>query len=117
MSNPFGGKITWPTGDNRYSANVQDGLVPFISNIISLITLVAGLWAFFNLIVAGLNYIANGDKPDELKKTHERIYMSIIGLAVIASSYVLAGVIGMILFGDPLALINIRIAGPGNSNL
>jgi hypothetical protein len=90
------------------------GLVGLISNIVKIITVVAGLWSLFNLIFAGFSYVTSGDKPDEISKANSRIYMSLIGLVVIVGAMILAGIIGWMLFGDAAFILRPTIYGPGS---
>ena len=73
---------------------------------------VAGLWAFINLITAGLTYITSGDNPDAVKKAGERIYMSLIGLVLVVGSFIIAAIMGWILYGDSSAILSPKIYGP-----
>jgi len=107
------GNISAPPQLDAYNADItKGGLTSLLSNIIRLITIVGGLWAFFNLLLAGFTYITSGDKPDEIKHAHERIYMSLIGLVVLVGAFIIAGIIGYLLYGRADALINPVIYGP-----
>jgi len=89
------------------------GLIAFLSNIIRLIMIAGGLFAFFNLIIAGFQYIASNGDSKNTSAAWSRIYMSLIGLVVIVSSFALAGIIGYVLFKDWTAILNPKIYGPG----
>ncbi len=102
-------------GPGGYAADIQSGgLLQLVSNIVKLIIIVGGLWAFFNLLIAGITYITSGDKPDEIQKATQRINLSLIGLLVLVGSFVLAGIFGYLLYGDASAILNPKIYGPGN---
>ena len=100
---PFYGDLLYPGG----------GIIGFASNLIKLIMIVAGIWAFINIILAGFGYITNPDKPEELSKANDKIYKSLLGLAIIAGSFILAAIAGWILFGDASAILIPKIYGPG----
>lgn len=88
------------------------GLILFISNVIKLGTLVAGLWVFANIITAGLMFISgSGDKsvPDKAK---DQIVHSVAGLAIIVLAYLLIALISFFFFGDPGYILNPTIVGP-----
>ena len=89
------------------------GLLGLVSNLVRLIIIVGGLWAFINLVLAGFSYVVSGDKPDELAKAHARIYMSVIGLVVMVGSFALTMVVSFLLYGDPSAIFNPELATPG----
>ncbi len=95
------------------ATSTTNGLVFFLSNIIKLVTVGAGLFAFINLIIAGFTYISAGSDSKKTTEAWSRIYMSLIGLVVIVASYAIAGVLGMVLFGSPTAILSPTIYGPG----
>lgn len=104
------GDIPRPTHLDKYP---DLGLIPLLSNVLKTAMVIAGLWAFINLILAGFTYVTSGDKPDELKKANSLMTNSLIGLAIIVSSFTIAAIVGWILYGDAGALLNPRIYGPG----
>lgn len=93
--------------------DVGSGLPNFISNIIKVIFIAGGLFAFFNLMIAGITYItANGDKA-KLENALSSINMSLIGLVILVGSAVLTGIISFLLYGDATAILQPTITGPG----
>jgi hypothetical protein len=111
-TSPFGA-IDSPLKNTGYSDLAGGGLIMFISNIIKLVTIGAGLFAFINLIIAGFGYISAGNDAKKTTEAWAKIYMSLIGLIVIVSSYTLAAIIGWVLFKDPTAILSPKIYGPG----
>jgi hypothetical protein len=91
------------------------GLIDFISNILKLVTVVAGLFAFINLILAGFTYISSGSDPKSTQAAMAKINMSLIGLVIIAASYAIAAIAGLVIFGDSTAILTPVIYGPGVS--
>lgn len=110
------GSITNPLtkiNPQGYQDLEQGGLIAFISNIIKFVTIAAGLFAFINLIIAGFTYISAGSDSKKTGEAWSRIYMSLIGLVIIVSSYALAAIIGLVLFGSATAILQPQIYGPG----
>lgn len=94
--------------------DVGTGLPDFISNIITIIFAAAGLFAFFNLMIAGFSYIsAAGDEKKILAAT-QSINMSLIGLVVMVAAAAVTGVVSYLLFGDATAILSPNITGPGS---
>jgi hypothetical protein len=89
------------------------GLIVFVSNFIKFAVVVAGLFAFFNLIGAGYMYISAGSDSKKTAEAWAKIYMSLIGLVVIIASFAIAGILGYLLFGNADAILNPKIYGPG----
>lgn len=115
MASPFGTIINplEKSYGGLYSTEPGMGLIGFISNLIKFITIGAGLFAFINLIIAGFGYIGAGSDTKKTAEAWARIYMSLIGLVIIVSSYAIAGIIGLLLFKDATAILSPKIYGPG----
>ena len=84
----------------------------FLNYIIRLITIIAGLYAFANFVLAGLQYIQSSGNPEGVSQAWTKIYQSIIGLAIVILAYVLAALLGLILFGNATAILSPTIYGP-----
>lgn len=107
------GTINPPPGAAAYGGSVFGGLVPFLNNILRLIFVIAGLFALFNLIIAGFGFMTAGGDPKAIEKAWSKIWQSLIGLIIIVASFLLAAIFGYLLFGDPMAILQPKIWGPG----
>lgn len=105
------GTINWPSA---YPSLEQGGLTQFIANVIYLIATAGGIMAFLNIIMAGFAYISSGGDSKATQAAWAKIYMSLIGLVIIVASFLVAGLIGIVFFGDAGALINPKVVGPGS---
>jgi hypothetical protein len=103
------GTIANPT---NYVGLSEQGLIKFLNNLITLITVIAGIWTVFNLISAGLIYLNSNNEPQKLTIAGNKILQTVIGLAVIATAYTLAGILGYILFKNATILINPKLTQP-----
>jgi TRAP-type C4-dicarboxylate transport system permease small subunit len=99
------GTLDQPPGVEEF--NTAAGLDPdqsplpfFISRMIRLISLLAGLWSFVNIIVAGYTYITGQGNANSHEKVRNLVTMSVLGLFLIVLSYMVGGLIGLIFFGD-----------------
>jgi len=90
----------------------QTGLIGFFNNVIRLLIVVGGLFAFLNLILAGYGFLSAGDDPKKMAAAWQKIWQSMMGLLFILGSFVLAAIFGYLLFGDPTAILNPKIYGP-----
>lgn len=109
------GKIEPPPGVNKYQTQVGGdniGLILFLSNLVRLITIVAGIWTMFNFVLAGIAYISASGDAGKTEKAAKNITNSIIGLAIIAFSYTIAGLAGYLIFGDASYILNPQLVGP-----
>jgi len=89
------------------------GLILFLNNLVKLLIVVGGLFAFFNIILAGYGFMSAGDDPKAMGRAWAKIWQSLFGLLFIAGSLVLAAIFGWLLFGDASAILIPRIYGPG----
>lgn len=82
------------------------GILLLTSNLIQILFLIAGTWVIINLVLAGYAYLSSGGKTDVHIKVRDKISMSVIGLIVMISSYMVAGLVGYIFFGDATYILN-----------
>lgn len=88
------------------------GATSLLAAIIRLITIAGGLYAFVNIAIAGVSFISSAGNPETIQRAWARIYQSLIGLSVIVLSFALAGLLGMMLFGSPSAILRPVLTGP-----
>lgn len=94
-----------PAG-SAYTDLASGGLVSFLNNLVTLITVIAGIWTVFNFIAAGYMYLNSNNEPQKITSAGNKILQSVIGLAVVAAAYTIAGILGYILFKDATILLN-----------
>lgn len=94
--------------------SVTTGLPIFISNIVRLIMIGAGIFAFINLVIAGLLYVTSAGDEKKVSQALASINMSLIGLVVLIASFAITGIVSYILFGDATAILQPTIYGPGS---
>lgn len=83
-----------------------------LSNILRLITVAAGLFAFVNFVLAGLGYIGSSGNPEAVQRAWQKIYMSLVGVSVVILSFAFAALLGQLLYGNPNAILQPTITGP-----
>lgn len=81
------------------------GIVSLLNSFLKLIFIAAGLWGFFNIIFAGFSFMNAGGDPKNITKAWDKIWQSIVGLLIIVLSFLLAAIIGIILFRDPMYIL------------
>lgn len=92
------------------------GLSTFISNVVTIIFAAAGLFAFFNFMIAGFSYITAGGDAKKIEAATASINMSLIGLVVMVGAAALTGIVSYLLFGSATAILSPSISGPGSFN-
>ena len=111
------GPITNPLtemGSSYGNIDAENGLVMFLSNLIKFINIAGGLFAFVNIVLAGLQYISSQGNPEQTDAAWKKIYMSLIGLVIMVSANALAAILGKILFGSWDAILKPSFYGPGS---
>mgnify|MGYP001156267489 CR=1 FL=1 len=88
------------------------GLIKFLNNLIRLLIMAGGIYAFLNLILAGYGFLSAGDDPKKMAAAWQKIWQSMLGLLFILGSFVLAAIFGWLLFGDAGAILNPKLYGP-----
>lgn len=106
----FGSRLNSPQGSN-YSQEAG-GLIIFFNTILKIALWGSLIFALVNLLVSAIQFISSGGNPEFIKQASGRIWISLLGVVVAASSLVLAGLFGLIFFGDATAIINPVIRGP-----
>lgn len=110
ISDPFGTSGLNVTG--LAGTTSGSGLIIILNNLIKFIIVVAGLYTFWNLISAGYGFMSAGGEPKAVEKAWAKIWQSLIGLLVVAGSFVLAAIFGWLIFKDPSALLVPKLYGP-----
>ena len=103
------GKVTPPS----FISEDPSGLITLFNNILRLLIVIAGIYALFNFILAGYDFISAGGDPKKIDAAWAKIWQSMVGLLLIAISFALAALIGKLLFGNVGAILNPKIYGPG----
>ncbi|MBI5358142.1 hypothetical protein HZB69_00730 [Candidatus Amesbacteria bacterium] len=95
-----------------YSGLVNGGgLLVILNNLIKLAIVGAGIYAFWNIVLAGYGFLSSPEAKD-IGKAWSRIYQSMYGLLIVAGAFVLAAIFGWIIFKDPMALLAPKFYGP-----
>lgn len=107
------GTVAPPPGTPQ-TAGPLDAVVKILNVGLNLIMIVAGLLTLVSFILAGYTYLTAGGEPKKIEEANKRILLTVIGLILVVSAPVLAGVVGMIVFGrwDAILRPEIETIGP-----
>lgn len=95
--NPFG-SITAPQSATNFGTEPGPAIGKLIQFGLRALVIGAGVYALFSLVLAGYSFMSAGDDSKKVSGAWAQIYQTIIGLAVSAGSFVIAGLIGKLLF-------------------
>jgi len=73
-----------------------------LSTIIGIMTLIAGIWFVFTLLIGAIQWISAGGNKASIEEARGKIFMGIIGLTITISAIFIADFIGSILGLDIL---------------
>ena len=110
ISDPFGPSGLNVTGLAGTASG--SGLVIILNNLIKFVIVVACLYTFWNLILAGYGFMSAGGEAKAIEKAWAKIWQSLMGLLVVAGSFVLAMIFGWLIFQDATVLIAPKIYTP-----
>ncbi len=85
------------------------GIMVLLNSILKLVFVVAGLYSFVNLIIAGFDYMSAGGDAKKVTKALDRIWQTLLGLVIIVASFLLAAVFGILFFKDPTAILQPKL--------
>ncbi len=90
------------------------GFGVFISNILRLFFVIAGVYAFINVIIGGFQFISAGGDSKAVSAAWSRIWQSLFGLIIVVGSFAIITIASYIIFGRGDAILNPQLYGPGN---
>lgn len=76
------------------------GIGVFIQFALNLMIVAGAIYALFNFALAGYGFLSAGNDPKKLQASWGKIWQTIIGLVLVAGTFVLSGIIGELVFGD-----------------
>lgn len=102
------GSIDKPPGVAKFDTGEDGGIgvLNFFSALLQVATVIAGLYVLLNFILAGYEYITSQGDTGAHAKVRQNITNSVIGLVIIAISYMLVALLGLILFGSADYFLN-----------
>ncbi len=103
---PFAQAICNP-GENGGGNAVGNSFNIVVSSVLGFITIISALYFFFQLVTAGLQWIGSNGEKGNIETARNKIIHSVVGLVIVVTAYVVAGLLGK--------FIGIDILNPGKS--
>jgi NhaP-type Na+/H+ or K+/H+ antiporter len=97
---------------NYTTTNPGGGLIIILSNLYKVAIAFAGVYTLINFILAGYGFLSAGGDTKLVQKSQERIWRSVLGLAIVAGAMLLARLVGIFIFYNATTLYQPRIFTP-----
>jgi len=112
QANPFG-QVSPPSGlSARFGTDAGIAIGRLIGLSLRVMVIAAGIYAVINLVLAGYSFMSAGDDSKKVAGAWAKIWQTLLGLAVSAGAFVLAGIFGQLIFNDPMFLLRPTIPEP-----
>src|SRR6185369_3918376 len=96
-----------PLGPGGKFQSVENGGIGQLLNLIFNVLIVfGGIYAVFNLILAGYAFFSAGDDSKKVEGAWAKIRQTAIGLLFMAGAFVLAAIFSQLIFGRPDFILN-----------
>lgn len=106
QANDIFGKIAQPSPLANFGLVEGGAIGNFLNLALKLILVGGGLFALFNLVLAGYAFMGAGDDPKKMEGAWAKIWQTVLGLIFMAGAFVLAAIFGKLIFGDYNAILN-----------
>ncbi|MCA9368848.1 MAG: hypothetical protein H6773_04550 [Pseudomonadales bacterium] len=102
------GEVEPPPGVAEYNdlAGGEIGLFFFLSRIINLASIIGGIIVMWNFLSAGFTYVTSAGNTGAHEKVRDKLTWGLVGLAIIASFYLITALIGTLFYGSATAILN-----------
>lgn len=97
--------ITPPSNTIPNPSDPQEGVIMLLNFGLKIIFILAGLLALINVIQAGFIFMGSSGDSKELSRGRDKFIWTFIGVLVMASAVVVAGLIGILVYGKWDAII------------
>ena len=109
----FFGGITPPAAISRFGGgSAGGGIIIFLNIVLRLFFIIAGIYSFWQFISAGWTFMSSEGDAKKLAAGRDKIIWAFIGMLVMSMAFVLAAIMGFLLFGDVTAILNPKLIGP-----
>lgn len=112
LADTFGdvfGSIPVPAPLSRFGDPSNGGIGTLLNLIFKVIFVGGGIFALFNLILAGYAFMSAGEDPKKMEAAWGKIWQTAMGLVFMAGAFVLAAIFGQLIFGQWDFILNPNI--------
>ncbi len=100
------GTVPLPSPLANFGDVSNGGIGKFLNLFLKLLIVGGGVYALFNLVLAGYAFMGAGDDPKKMEAAWAKIWQTAVGLLFMAGAFVLAAIFGKLIFNDYGAILN-----------
>ncbi len=102
------GRVTVPMGINFYSlySGSSIGALSFINTLLTVFFAICVVWFLINLVLTGAKIVSNPGDAKAMEELKEALTYPIIGMIILAASFLISTLIGIFFFGDANFITN-----------
>lgn len=104
-NNPLG-TVSQPGALAAFGDVASGGIGHLLNLVFKIIFVGGGIFALFNLVLAGYAFMGAGDDPKRMEAAWGKIWQTALGLVFMAGAFVLAAIFGLLIFGSSSAILN-----------
>lgn len=104
LGNSIGGEGLGVIGKNppTTGTGALTMITDVVSAVIGFMTIAAGIWLIFQILVAGINWITSGGDKTKIEDARNRLTNALIGMVIIAAGWAILALAGKFLGLDIL---------------
>jgi hypothetical protein len=100
------GQIKPPAALDKFGSVEQGGIGVFLNLVLKILIVGGGIYALFNLVLAGYAFMSAGDDSKKMEAASAKIWQTAIGLVFMVGAFVLAAIFSILIFGRADAILN-----------
>src|SRR5260221_7080902 len=108
LTDPFG-TVPAPTVLFHFGDVANGGIGNLLNLVIKIIFVGGGIYALFNLLLAGYAFMGAGDDPKKIEGAWGKIWQTAMGLLFMAGDFFLSAIFWELIFNDYVAILNSNI--------
>jgi hypothetical protein len=87
----------WGNLGNKGIKEAAGALTSIISQLIGIMTIIAGIWFIFQFIIGAYGYMTAGGEQQKMTNATKKITSALIGLIVVVAAYAIMSLLGQLL--------------------
>lgn len=100
------GTVTPPQALTNYGTDPGGSIAKLLQVVMWTLIVGSSVYALFKLILSGYSFMSAGGDSQKIAGAWATIWQTMLGLAVAAGAFILAGIFGKLIFNDWYFILN-----------